>query len=91
MGRESFASHLFSKATGFEAIVVPEKVTVECEKRANTPGGRLRPSISFNPGDPDSVARARKAASRHVVSSRTCGDHCGLPCTLRRLDNPNDD
>ena len=82
---------LFSVATGRKVVVVPERVTAECLRQANTPSGRVRPPISFNPSNPESTERARQAASRHTVPPGVCGDHCGLPCTLRRLENSDDD
>jgi len=60
---------------------VPGRVVARCDRG-------VRPPISFNPGDPESVARARRAALAHPVN-RIC-PNC-RPCLLVRLEDPNTD
>jgi len=77
--------------TGLQITETPIRVTAECLKTSKVmPNGRMRPSISIDPLDPASVARARQAASRHTIPPRTCGDYCSLPCILRRLEDSGD-
>ena len=78
--------------TGAQITETPSRVLAECLRSSEaTPNGRLRPSISFDPADPESVSRAKKAASRQIVPARICGEWCPLPCTLRRLEDSSVD
>ncbi len=78
--------------TGAQITEIPSRVIAECLSRSEvTPNGRLRPSISFDPADSESVSRAKRAASRQVVPPKMCGEWCSLPCTLRRLEDSNVD
>jgi hypothetical protein len=75
-----------------QVFVVSQRVVAECLRPSPaSPNGRLRPSISFDPNDPESVKRARIAAGKQYVPPWTCGEYCNLPCILRRLENPTDD
>lgn len=70
------------KQAGINVTETPSRFVASCLI------GR-RPPVSFNPGSPESVENARKAARKHFIP-RGCGDHCSLPCTLRRLDSETD-
>ncbi|HUC94707.1 MAG TPA: hypothetical protein VMR19_01740 [Candidatus Saccharimonadales bacterium] len=72
--------------TGAQITETPHKVIAECFK----PGpynGRMRRAISFDPADPESVAKAKEAAYKQDVPPRMCGEWCSMPCTLRRLED----
>jgi hypothetical protein len=78
--------------TGAQITETPDRVLAECLRPSEvTPNGRLRPSISFDPADPESVNRAKEAAIKQIVPPRMCGEWCPLPCTLRRLEDSSVD
>ncbi len=78
--------------TGAQVTETPSRVLAECLRPSEeTPNGRLRPSIAFDPANPESVERAKKAAIRHAVPPRMCCEWCSLPCTLRRLEDSSVD
>jgi hypothetical protein len=64
--------------------VTPQRVEAECPRDQ-------RPTISFDPSDPESVARAKNVARGHnlTVVTRIC-QKCNIPCGLRRLDDDNE-
>ena len=73
-------------SAGIKVTEAPGRVLAECFK----PGpynGRLRPAISFDPADRESVERARRIAVNQYVPIRACGEYCNLPCKMRRLED----
>ena len=87
--KESSSAEDWLGSTGAQITVTPDRVVARCLRPSQTtPNGLVRPSISFDPSDPVSVAKARELALAQVIPPRTCGDYCPLPCTLRRLEDP---
>ncbi len=90
--KEKISAINWLKESGINATETPKRVFAVClYPSPASPGSYLRPSISFDPSDPKSIERAKKAAFEQHVPPRMCGDYCPLPCTLRRLEDPNID
>jgi len=71
---------------GFDLTnISPSRVWAECYRK-------VRPPITFDPGNPVSVENAKKAARKHdlVILTRHC-DQCTFPCVLRILDDSETD